>query len=104
MTAGSFHLHSIMHPALSAKLEELGYSDALTSITAEHVLFVLRKLLLVPEPGSEDCSHAEQSALVVAGMDKSAALACPPNRATPLIWGPILLQEPQAACRTWGST
>ena len=74
MTAGNFHLHSIMQPALSAQLKELGYSDSLTAITAEHVLFVLRKLLQVyPEPGTENCSHAEQSALVVAGMDNSAA-------------------------------
>ena len=62
-----------MHPALSAQLEELNYSGALTSITAEHVFFVLRKLLQVPEPGSEDYGHAEHSALDVAGMDKSAA-------------------------------
>lgn len=71
MTAGSFHLHSIMQLALSAKLKELGYLDSLTSITAEHVLFVLHKLLQVP--GSVDCSHAEQSALVVAGMNTFAA-------------------------------
>ena len=103
MTAGSFHLHIIMQPALSAKLKELGYAGSLTSITAEHVLFVLRKLLQVPEPGSEDCSHAAQSALMVAGMDNSAACVST-KQGHPLIQGPLPLQEPQAACGTWEST